>query len=402
MPQKEKMMTEDRKALVLVLGAGRGQTGLIKAAKKKGCRVEAATIEGNYPGIPMADGIHIVDIRDKEAVAELAGRIKADAVISAGTDMALPALGLACERNGLPGPSAEAAVISSEKSLMKDAFEKGGVRTARHIVARTADEAESAADRLQMPLIVKAVDLQGSIGINVVFDRSGLREAFASTMKETKTDHCVIEEYLDGYEVSATAMVADGEVLFVLPTGDVRYGENGKSPIGHYIPLDCDEDILSQIREQVVLGIRAIGLDNCAVNSDLMVMDGKVYVLELTGRLGGNSIPEITSEYYQTDIYECIIDIALGDFEAARAFDFSDRENRVCFGQMLISERDGVLGSTDVKAEGCDIRFFSEEGDRVRKYVGPNDCVGQIVTVRRTKTECEEAIREAMAGIEIN
>lgn len=394
------MSTETRKT-VLILGAGRGQTGLISAAKKKGCRAETVTIEGDYPGIPLADAVHIMDIRDKEGVAELAGRIKADAVISAGTDIALPAMGLACERNGIPGPTYEAAVIASEKSLMKAAFEKGNVRTARHMVVRNEDEAEAAADSLDLPLIVKAVDLQGSKGINVVFDRGGLRAAFRATMEETKTDHCIVEEYIDGYEVSATAMVADGEILFVLPTGDIRYGENGESPVGHYIPLDCDKNLMEQIDEQVRLAIRAIGLDNCAVNADLMIKDGKAYVIELTGRLGGNSIPEITAEYYQLDIYDLILDIALGDHEAAGRHSFKGRENRVCYGQILISEREGVLGNTDIEDKECDVQFFLRRGDKVNRFRGPNDCVGQIVTVGKTMTECEETVEKVMSKIEI-
>lgn len=386
---------------VLVLGAGRGQIGLIESGRKRGYRVEVATIPGNYPGLKFADEIHIVDIKDAEAISNLAGRIKADAVISAGTDTALPAMGLACEKNGLFGPTYEAAVTSSEKSLMKEAFEKGGVRTARHIVVRSEEEAEAVGEKLALPLIVKAVDLQGSKGINVVFEQNGLKDAYRSTMKETGMDHCIIEEYIDGYEVSATAMVSNGEIIFVLPTGDVRYGENGESPIGHYIPLDCDEDILKKIDEQVRLAIRAIGLDNCAVNADLMVKDGNVYVIELTGRLGGNSIPEITAEYYQIDIYDLILDIALGDFDAVGRYDFRDRENRICYGQMLISEREGVLGGTDIKAEGVDIRFFLNKGDKVNIFRGPNDCVGQVVAVRRTKSECEEAIKSVMENIEI-
>ena len=56
---------------VLVLGAGRGQVALYKAAKEKGARTVAISIPGDYPGFEHADEIEYVDILDKEGVVEV-------------------------------------------------------------------------------------------------------------------------------------------------------------------------------------------------------------------------------------------------------------------------------------------------------------------------------------------
>lgn len=386
---------------VLVLGAGRGQVGLIKAAHNLGYKAIVASIPGDYPGFSIADEVYDVDLRDAEAVAELAGRLKVDGVVAAGADLALPALGAACEDNSLPGLSRAAARTSSDKSLMKAAFAENGVRTARHIVAYSEEDAVRATKDLNMPVIVKAIDLGGSRGINIVFGEDEITDAFRNTMSVTHADHCVIEEYIDGYEVSATAMVAGGETLFVLPMGDVRYGANDEIPVGHYVPLDVDPDICEDIITQVRLAINAIGLDNCAVNADLMILDRKAYVLELTGRLGANAIPEITNEYYGLDIHELIVEAALGNADRIKQHDFSSHSDKVCYAQMLISEKGGTLLSTEIDDDACDAWFFKRKGDRIDPFRSPHDCVGQVVVTGDTIEECRDHVQRILNKLQI-
>ena len=112
---------------VLVLGAGRGQVALYKAAKEIGARTVAISIPGDYPGFEHADEIEYVDILDKEGVLKAAEKHGADAVVTACVDFPVPTLGYVCEKLGLKGISYEAAVVSTNKLLMKKAFEEAGV-----------------------------------------------------------------------------------------------------------------------------------------------------------------------------------------------------------------------------------------------------------------------------------
>lgn len=386
---------------VLVLGAGRGQVGLIRAAHNLGHEAIVVSIPGDYPGFAMADKIVYADLRDPAAVSKVAREEGVDGAVVAGADLALPALGAVCEDNGLRGPDRKTADASSDKSFMKAAFVKHGVRTARHIDIASEEEARAALDHLNMPVIVKAIDLGGSRGINIVFNEDDIEAAFRSTMSVTHANHCIVEEYIDGYEVSATAMVADGEILFVLPMGDVRFGENAEIPIGHYVPLECDEDVISDIDRQVRAAIKAIGLDDCAVNADLMIMDGKAYMLELTGRLGANAIPEITSAYYEKDVHEFIVQAALGEYEDLKKIDFSKHTDKIVFGQMMLSETGGTLESTEVDDDNCDAWFFKKQGDVISPFKSPHDCVGQVVVVDDTMEECRQHVDRILKQLRI-
>lgn len=384
---------------ILVVGAGRGQIGLLREARNLGYYTIAASPDGDYPGFKLADEKYIADIRDVDAIARAAVELKADGVVSAGFDLPLPAIGAANEAAGLAGVNRHTAELSSNKLMMKRAFMNEGVKTARFIKAESSADAAQALSELNMPLITKPVDLGGSRGINIVFDESKLEAAIEDTLKATREDYCIVEEYIDGYEVSATAFVANGKVQFVLPMGDVRYGDNDEIPVGHYVPLDCGDEVNRRVEEQVELAIKAIGLDDCAVNADLMIMDGEAYVLELTGRLGANAIPEITSAYYGRDIHEFIVEAAIGNYEPIESFDFSPATDQVVYAQMLLSEKEGILESETLNDENCEEWFFLKKGDHVNKFKSPKDCIGQVVVIEKTKADCMNKVEQLLKKI---
>ena len=390
---------------VMILGAGRGQVGLYHAAKRLGYESVAVSIDGDWPGFALADHICRVNLYDVEGVAKLAEEISADAVVTACLEIGLPALGAACDRNNLPGISYQTALVSTDKLLMKEALMKAGVSTARFCRASSEEDLERARRELRFPLITKAVDLSGTRGIHIAFEEKDLLPCFTETMAATGKDYCVVEEYLDGYECSATALIADGEVMFVLPTGDLRYGENDEVPVGHYLPYEDSDDILRQIKEEVTKAIYAIGLDNCAVNVDIMICGGRAYILELTGRIGANCMPELTSIYYGFDIHEMIIETALGNFDAVRGYMEREIPETACIGKMILSEKEGTIRSIDTGSPDSEhveqIWMFAGEGAQIRKFTNPKDCIGQLIVKGRDLDECERIAEETIAGINI-
>ena len=391
---------------VLVAGAGRGQVGLYKAAREMGVRSIAASIRGDYPGFELADEIDYIDITDVEAVLEAAKKHRADAIVTACVDITVPSVGYTCDALGLRGLSYEAAKTCTNKLAMKKAFEENGVRAARYVRCDKDNAADiaSACSHLDYPLITKPVDLCGSRGINIVKDPAELAEAVRMTISDSAEDYCIVEEYIDGYEFSATAFVSDGEILFELPTGDVRYGENDEIPAGHYLPFEADDDVLKDTDAQMRAGIRALGLDNCAVNADLMLMDGRVYILEMTGRLGANCIPELTSIYMGYDINRMIIENALGINDHAEKIKPETIPGRPCYAQMIVSDESGVIKSIHVPDEvsdEADILFYSKTGDKVNRFSCTNDCVGQIVTQGDSLEEAKEKALDALKKIRI-
>lgn len=384
----------------MIMGAGIYQVPLIKKAKEMGIETIAVSIPGNYPGFAFADKIYYENTVDYEKILEIAKQEQIDGIVTAGTDVAVITIGKVCDELGLTGLSFEAARIASNKILMKKKYEECGVRTARFREVAFTENLEEKIKELNFPLIFKAVDTSGSRGIIRVNSREEFESAREIVQKNTRTDHFIVEEFIEGEEFGAQAFVYRGEVKFILPHGDyVFHGDTGV-PIGHFAPYDLPTDIIEDASEQLQKAIRAMGLDNCAINADFILKDGQTYVLELGGRSGATCLAELVSIYYGFDYYEKLIQAALGeDVEFPK-------EHAVPNASMLLrSEKDGVICSIENQNQEdediYEVQFDFGVGDPVKKFhVGPNR-IGHVVTKGVTLDAAVKKLNEALDKIHI-
>ena len=159
--------------------------------------------------------------------------------------------------------------------------------------------------------------------------------------ENTRKDYFLIEEFVEGEEFGAQAFVYNGEVQFILPHGDyVFHGDTGV-PIGHFAPYNLNEDVIEDAKEQLRGAVKAMQLDNCAINADFILKDNKTYVLELGGRCGATCLAELTSIYYGFDYYEKILRTALGE-NPHFTFDKPFVPNA---SHLLMSDKDGIIKS---------------------------------------------------------
>lgn len=209
---------------LLVLGAGRGQIGLYKAAKEMGITTIAGTMpDNNPPGIPLADEVCFMNIANPDEVAKKAANLKLDGVATCCLDTGISALGKTCDSLGLTGLPEKAAIMCNDKSKMKKAFMEYGVSTAQYFEISNEEELKNALDKIKLPVIIKATDLQGSNGIYIAKTEKDAYDGFHAAMKLTKRSYCIVEEFIEGWEFGAQAFVYNNEVLFVMPHGDETY-----------------------------------------------------------------------------------------------------------------------------------------------------------------------------------
>ena len=298
---------------IMILGAGVYQVPLIKKAKELGLYTIVVSIPGNYPGFALADKVIYENTVDSDAILRIAREEQIDGVCTTGTDVAVITVGKVCDALGLRGVSAQGAVIACDKVLMKKAYQEHGVQTAqcRYVPIDTPETAlRELCAELGYPVIFKAIDSSGSRGITKVDGPDGIAKAVGAVKAVTRHEEYLVEVYLTGAEFGAQAFVQDGKLEFVLPHGDYVFKGDTGVPIGHYAPYDLP-DMEREIYEQTEKAIRAMKLDNCAINADFMLCDGKAYVLEIGARGGATCLVELVSLYYGYDYYEKMLRVAL-------------------------------------------------------------------------------------------
>ena len=383
---------------LMIMGAGIYQVPLIETARKMGIYTIAVSIPGNYPGFAIADEVCHINTVDYDAVLKVAREKEIDGIVTAGTDVAVITIGKVCDAMGLKGISFEGAMNAVDKMLMKNCYEEAGIRTARFRKVGFDQDAVEAIRDFEYPLIVKTVDSSGSRGITRVNEEADLDEAIASARAVTRKDYYIIEEFIEGMEFGAQAFIYDGELKFVLPHGDYVFMGDTGVPVGHYAPFELTPEQLEDVYLQTEKAARAMKMDNCAINADFIMKDGKTYVLELGGRSGATCLAELVSIYYGFDYYEKIIQAALGEEP-----DFPLTGSVPNASKLLMSDRDGVIKSiVDNNHNDPDIyevMFDYTVGDQVHKFkVGPHR-IGHVITKGATLDEAVRTLDRALSNI---
>jgi biotin carboxylase len=388
---------------IMILGAGIYQVPLIKKAKEMGLYTIVVSIPGKYPGFMIADKVIYENTIDKDAVLKIATKEKIDGVAVCGTDVCVPTQGYLCDHLGLKGPTLKSAEIAQDKALMKKAFIAHGVRTAEveYVDISNAWPADIC-KKIGYPVIFKSVDSSGSRGITKVKSEADISYAYMQVKENTHSGCYIIEKYLVGEEFGAQAFVYDGTLKFILPHGDYVFQGDTGVPIGHFAPYNMGNNIVEDAENQLKKAIKAMGIDNCAINADFILCDGKTYVLEVGARAGATCLVEMTSIYYGFDYYEKILQAALGiepDFTPLN-------ESRQPNVEMLFqADKTGVIHAIEFgKQEDSHIVNLSLDygvGDHVRKFAKGPDRIGQIIAVADSVEMAKDAVDRAMENVKI-
>lgn len=335
---------------ILILGAGIYQVPLIIEAQKRGLYTIVASISGNYPGFTLADKVYFVDTTDKCSLLKIAQNEKVNAIATTGTDVAVKTIGYVCSKMGLPGIDEKAAEIITDKALMKEAFVKGGVTTARFIRVCTIEETFAAAEIIGFPVVLKIVDKSGSRGIIKISEKEQIVNAYEAAKEFTNSDHLIVEKYVEGIEFGIDAFVQHGKLISIIPHGKYVY-LSGKCgiPIGHYCPMPYSNRLYNNIVSETYKIVNSIGLDNCAVNIDAFILpNDEVSIIEAAGRCGATGIPEVISAYTGRNYYGCILDCALGNEVAS----FETIKGTPSASLLIFSKKSGNLRNICYKFGG--------------------------------------------------
>jgi phosphoribosylamine--glycine ligase len=220
-----------------VIGGGGREHAIVRGLTSDPAVSELHAAPGN-PGIAAAAPVHAVSADDPADVTRVARHVAADLVVIGpeaplvvGVADALRAAGIAAF-----GPGAAAARIEGSKAFAKEVMAAAGIPTAQARVASTPAEAEEALKAFGAPYVVKDDALAAGKGVVVTED-------FAVAMAHAAScQRVVIEEYLDGPEVSLFA-VADGRTAVPLLAAQdykrARDGDIGPNTggMGAYVPL---------------------------------------------------------------------------------------------------------------------------------------------------------------------
>jgi len=290
---------------LLVLGAGPAQLGLLEAARERGLFTIAVDRDPAAPGFRYADRRAIVSTEDEPAIERLASAVPIDGVIAPGIDWPVAIAARIADRLALPHPISPAvAVLATSKLRQRERFAEAGVPQPLSRVYN------GPGDEVGFPCVVKAPDRQGQKGLAIVRERSELEAAVEAARAASRSGACLVEELVDGPEVTVVAFSTGGEFVPLTVTDRLTADPPAFGvALAHVFPSEAADP---RVVDAARAAAEALGIEDGPTYTQIRIGPKGPQVIELAARLGGGHDAELCRAVTGVDLNGLALAAALG------------------------------------------------------------------------------------------
>ncbi len=376
---------------ILVIGAGFLQDFVIQKAVSMGYETLAVDADPAAIGLTHAHKHAVVNIVNENACLEYARQENIDGVITAATDFGVLSAAYVAQEMGLNGLNYEVAKLIKNKYRVRKCLYNAHVDdTEQAYEVNDKTDIDNLAKSLSYPVMVKPCDGSGSRGASRVDMPDHLKEACMFAMNGSITHRAEIETFINGHEYGAESLVVNGDIhiLGIMKkwmTKPPYYAE-----LGHAMPCGLSAEVETKAKECVKKAITALGVNSGSVNMDMLITDdGKVYIVDIGARMGGNMIGPCVIPYGTgIDYMAAMIQNAVGD-----PVDLVHHDHEAVATKLLAFEEGIVSVMPDMKQiekKYCvEIYHHMTKGMHINQYHTNLDGCGYVVAKGSSVDEAE-------------
>lgn len=275
------------KEKLLVFGGGPLQLSIIGQAKAMGYETIVIDPDQNAPARNEADTFYEVTGDDFEKTLKIAQDNQVKGIVTAATDKPILMMCRIAAELGLPFPSYKSCETLLDKAKFKHFLAENDLPHAKG--SEHKGQIDVSQLHLSFPIITKPVTNSGSRGVMKCNDVQSLQSAIDETLQHTKDERFLIEDYIDGDEVSVEALVQNRKVQILQITDKIVTLPPYNVELAHIQPSN-----FSYLKKDIELLlqkiIEKIGLNDCALHPEIKIKDNQLTIIEIGPRLGGDFI----------------------------------------------------------------------------------------------------------------
>jgi len=303
---------------LMILGASILQLPAIEMAIELGLSTVVLDMNPEAIGFEVPGVIkEVISTVDIPAILEVAKEHKIDGIMTLATDMPMRAVAAVASEMGLIGIDEETALKATNKAEMRAALKAGGVPIPRFFRVTNEDEYRGVVKQFTAPFIVKPADSSGSRGIYVVQNitcQEDVEEAYYYSRSFSNIGEVVVEEFMEGQEVSVETISIDGICHVIQITDKLTTGAPHYVEMGHSQPSRHSPEVILKIAEVAKAANKAIGIRNGPSHTEIIITSEGPKIVEIGARLGGDNITtHLVPLSTGVNMVECCIKIALGE-----------------------------------------------------------------------------------------
>jgi biotin carboxylase len=276
---------------IMIFGGGDTHQPLLRACKELGYHIVVTDPLKKPLYAHLADKLVVLDPNDHEGHRQVIQQENIGAIATCGMESPLFLMADLAQEFGFIFPSPEVVRAARDKFLMKQKFLEHGVPCARGVKIERYEELEALdMSEWEFPLILKPVDGTSSRGVFRIEDREQLLARFWETTTFSSNGEVIVEEFMSGPQIGTENITYNGETTVVQTTGYICTPYPYFVELELYQPANFPAETIERVKEVVKQAHKAIGLDNCGTNTELIITPSGPKVVEIAGRLGGDHV----------------------------------------------------------------------------------------------------------------
>lgn len=384
----------------MLLGGIRYLLPVIETAHKYGYHVITVDYIPDNIAHKYSDEYHNVSILEKEAVLKLARDLQINGILSFAVDPGVVTAAYIAEQMNLPfSCSYSAACTLQNKVLFRHFLTENGFNVP---TARGYSSFESAvvdAGVFHWPVIVKPADSAGSKGVTRVDCPEDLSGAVQDALAASHCSSFIVEDYLEkeGLSSGSESFFVDGKLMyngFYDQFFDMN-AANPYTPSAECWPADKPDPVLNEVRSELQRLGDLLHFGTGLFNVEWRVCtDGKVYLMEVSPRAGGNRLAEILNYAADVDLIDAEVRKAMGEEVSG----IHEPKYQGCYAiQVLHPSTTGEFKELDLDPVFEEKYVIEKEvrinrGDRVEAFTGANSAIGTLFLKTKDREEMQNLL----------
>lgn len=342
---------------IAILGASYLQLPLVEKSKENNLEVHCfAWDDGRAICKSYVDFFYDISVTEKELILAKCQEIGIDGILTIATDICIPTISYVASRMGLISNSEKCAEITTNKAAMRACFEENNIKSPKYRVLKTLDDANL--EELKFPLILKPTDRSGSLGVKKINNKQEFIKEFESSLSVSISKECIIEEYIEGREVSVETISWKGEHHIITITDKVVTEAPYFVELAHHQPSSLPVEIQDNINLIAQDILKVTGVEYGASHIELKITDNReVFVIEIGSRMGGDFIgSDLVKLSTGYDYLQAVLDIATNKFST-----FSKSNHNKFSGVYFLSKNTEKILNYFISEDCCDFKIIKKE-----------------------------------------
>ena len=389
---------------IIIIGAGLLQVPAIQIAQDMGLYAIVFDYNKDAHGMKIADLPMVVSTRDVDgsvrAARDLSKQMEINGVITVGTDASTTVAAVA-NALGLPGNRFEDAYAASNKIRMRERFKKNNVPQPNFFPVWNYEETIEAFRHLNKPVVLKPADNMGARGVMKVENESDILAAFNRAKSSSPSGEVIIEEYMDGPELSIDMLIYDNEIYVTGVADRIIEYPPFFIETGHIMPSNLDKDKIDNAIKVMKDGIKALNLKIGAAKGDIKVTKNGAMVGEIAARLSGGFMSAYTYPLSTgVNLIKNAIEIALGNppSDLKPKWNKFSVEKAFLPGTGIIESIDGIEKAKNINGIK-EVFIKTKAGDILVPPTNNLDKAGNVIAVGSTRDEAIAIANKAIDSV---